>query len=108
MSSGGLFTISGNDWLGIGATGSEAYKGTAECGSRPNCLWTKECKRKVANFEECVKKVNQERSSSNAQFLALEARRLEADKQEQIKKYLLVAAAIILLLLIIKKRKPKT
>jgi hypothetical protein len=103
-----VISIGGSDWFGIGETGSEAYKGTALCGSRPNCLWTDECKRKVKAFEDCVKTTNEKMFELTA--AESEAQRKALEKSEPIKQRnriiviaLITTAVVILTIVIIRK-----
>jgi hypothetical protein len=101
-----MISIGGSDWFGIGETGSAAYQGTELCGSRPNCLWTSDCKEKVKAFEDCVKLSNQQMFDLGmAQTQAQrESARLQAENQmNPYLKYALIGTGGLLAVLIIAK-----
>lgn len=106
---GGIISLSGTDWLGIGATASEAYKGTAMCGSRPNCLWTAECKRKTQAYEDCVRLSNEQMYQLGmAQTAAQQAAARNASQNSLFRKKwvmigIIAIVAILLIWLIFRK-----
>ena len=102
MSGGGIgINLSGTDWLGIGATASEAYKGTAECGSRPNCLWTAECKRKTQAFEDCVKESNRIKYEIGMAGANNRPQLLQTTSDPQKKVWLIIAISVAVLIILI-------
>lgn len=49
-------SASGNDWLGIGQALEGVSAGTADCGSKPVCLFGSDCKKRKDQYNQCIQK----------------------------------------------------
>jgi hypothetical protein len=103
-----MISIGGSDWFGIGQTASEAYKGTEHCGSRPNCLWTDECKRKTQVYEDCVKSSNKMVYEATMANIELQKQMANKSGSGKLPKYVLpiaIGIGVLGVILIIRKNR---